>query len=279
MNRVAEVYASLRIEQVQSAEQAALVCELLGCDALVVPTVTAYDPYNPPKFGASLQLFRKPAGYGRPEHVDPRELSRAPRAGAERVAAARRPDVRAGGRHVRRRQRLGPRRRCSATPRAATTRSGRWAPKSISSSMDRYCGFVYHELIGELLESAMREDDDVKLTSERGLRHHGMSVWHVVTESFTGINVGARMSDMKTLSLVKGKQHFCFRYEVGRRRRCSTRWSKWSTGASFSFDWFDAAVAVPPARPAFGKRIEGVFAEESSVRRSGSHRSRPDHRR
>ena len=33
VNRVAEVYATLRIDRVQSAEQAAIVCDLLGCDA------------------------------------------------------------------------------------------------------------------------------------------------------------------------------------------------------------------------------------------------------
>src|SRR5256885_5949186 len=43
VNRVVEVYAGLGIEQVQSAEQASLVCDLLGCDALLVPTVTAFD--------------------------------------------------------------------------------------------------------------------------------------------------------------------------------------------------------------------------------------------
>src|SRR5262245_60854563 len=59
VNRVAEVYAALRISQVESEEQASVVCDLLGCDALLVPTITLYDPYNPPKLGASLQLFGK----------------------------------------------------------------------------------------------------------------------------------------------------------------------------------------------------------------------------
>jgi len=76
VNRVAEVFAGLEIDQVQSAEQAALVCDLLGCDALLVPTVTAYDPYDPPKLGASLHLFRKSGTYARPANVDPRELAR-----------------------------------------------------------------------------------------------------------------------------------------------------------------------------------------------------------
>src|SRR5258706_4662559 len=60
VNRVAEVYAALRIERVASAEQAALVCDLLQCDGLIVPAVTIFDAYNPPKFRCSLQPFVKP---------------------------------------------------------------------------------------------------------------------------------------------------------------------------------------------------------------------------
>ena len=33
VNRVAEVYASLKISQIESEEQAQVVCDLLGCDA------------------------------------------------------------------------------------------------------------------------------------------------------------------------------------------------------------------------------------------------------
>src|SRR4051794_34345956 len=40
VNRVVEVYASLKIAQLQSEEQAAVVCDLLGCDGLIVPTIT-----------------------------------------------------------------------------------------------------------------------------------------------------------------------------------------------------------------------------------------------
>jgi len=63
VNRVAQVYASLKLEKVDTAEQAAVVCDLLGCDGLIVPTVTDFDPYSPPKFGGSLQLFGKPRGF------------------------------------------------------------------------------------------------------------------------------------------------------------------------------------------------------------------------
>src|SRR3954470_24165940 len=43
VNRVAEVYAALRIDRVTSPAQAALVCDLLQVDGLVVPTVTIFD--------------------------------------------------------------------------------------------------------------------------------------------------------------------------------------------------------------------------------------------
>jgi hypothetical protein len=60
VDRVVEVYASLKIDKVESERQAYAVCDLLGCDGLIVPTITAYDPYDPPKLGASLQLFARP---------------------------------------------------------------------------------------------------------------------------------------------------------------------------------------------------------------------------
>src|SRR5438477_814095 len=74
VNRVVEVLAALRIEQIQSEEQAAIICNMLGCDAVCVPTITAYDPYDPPKMGASLHLFRRTNVLN--VGVDPRELVR-----------------------------------------------------------------------------------------------------------------------------------------------------------------------------------------------------------
>src|SRR5205807_4364353 len=53
VNRTVEVLVSLRLDRVQSEQQAAIVCDLLGCDGLIVPTIAVYDPYNPPKLGAS----------------------------------------------------------------------------------------------------------------------------------------------------------------------------------------------------------------------------------
>lgn len=75
VDRVVSVYAALGLIRVESVDQAALVCEQLGADALVVPTVTQWEPYNPPKMGASVQVFQR-GSYVRPRDVDPRELVR-----------------------------------------------------------------------------------------------------------------------------------------------------------------------------------------------------------
>jgi hypothetical protein len=149
VNRVAEVYASLRINQVQSDEQASIVCDLLGCDALVVPTVTLYDPYNPPKFGASLQLFGKPASYARTASVDPRELAR--QAAPEMIESL--PPT---GKFL---QSVG-----MFDASAGSTRDALWlyasgrndpigplGSKEYLVSMDRYCGFAYWSLTRDLL--------------------------------------------------------------------------------------------------------------------------------
>lgn len=151
VNRVAEVYASLRIEQVQSREQAAIVCDLLGADALLVPTVTAYDPYDPPKLGASLHLFGKPAGYDRPQNVDPRELSRRARPGPDESAP---PPPAAGFLQV-----VGMFDAANGSVREALFRYadgrsdpvGAYGRSAYLKDMDRYGAFVYHELIAELL--------------------------------------------------------------------------------------------------------------------------------
>ena len=150
VDRVAPVYVRLKIDRVQSQEQAALVCDLLGCDGLIVPTITAYDPYDPPKVGAALQLFTKPSSYSRPSSVDPRDLAR--RAQPEDLKSLPQSndfvqvvgmfDAANGTTH----QQL------------LDYAYGRYNPKSplrakeYEVSMDRYCGFVYRKLIEALLD-------------------------------------------------------------------------------------------------------------------------------
>ena len=149
VNRVVQVYASLRIDQVQSAEQAKLVCDVLGCDGLLVPTVTAYDPYDPPKLGVALQLFRR-SGFAKPENVSPHDL-------AKRAAPGKTQSLAPAPDFI---QTVGMFDAASGSVRQAVYdyAKGRSDPvgplgaKEYFVSMDRYSGFVYHTLIGEMLQ-------------------------------------------------------------------------------------------------------------------------------
>jgi hypothetical protein len=154
VNRVVEVYASLRIAQIQSEDQAKVVCDLLGCDALVVPTVTLYDPYNPPKFGASLQLFEK-SSFSRVQQVDARQLSREATPGPMQSLPAT-------GNFA---QAVGMFDASNGTTRHALFlyAEGRHDPvgplgsKEYLVSMDRYCGFAYSALIRDLVYRAGKQ--------------------------------------------------------------------------------------------------------------------------
>jgi hypothetical protein len=50
------------------------------------------------------------------------------------------------------------------------------------------------------------------------------------------------VSSMKTISLVKGNQHFCFRYEIGQEAKVLDALIELVNRRDLPFDWFDAAV-------------------------------------
>jgi hypothetical protein len=51
-----------------------------------------------------------------------------------------------------------------------------------------------------------------------------------------------RMGDMKTLSLVKGDQYYCFRYEIGQESKVLDALVEMVHKKQCNFDWFDAAI-------------------------------------
>lgn len=149
VNRVVEVYSSLRIVQVQSEQQASMVCELLGCDALLVPTVTAYDPYDPPKVGASLTLFRKGSVSAKPMHVDPRDLARQAAPTPNESLPARPGFIQAVGMFD---ASVGSiRYELSRYAAGRNDPAGPYRERQYMVEMDRFSGFAYYSLLEELL--------------------------------------------------------------------------------------------------------------------------------
>jgi hypothetical protein len=152
VDRVVEVYAAMRIGKVHSAREAQDVCRLLGCDGLVVPTVTAYDPYDPPKFGASIQLFVTPGSFQRLPKLDPRVLEQSPTA----VTLPVMPDANGNMAQVVEMYDASDgtvREAVKEYAKGRTDPNGPLGEDEIIVSMDRYCAFGYHELLGELLDN------------------------------------------------------------------------------------------------------------------------------
>jgi hypothetical protein len=152
VNRVVEVYAAMRIEKVESEDQAAVVCEQLGCDGLIVPSITIFDPYDPPKMGASLQLFGRAQALSRQVAVDPRQLSR-------QASGSEGEPLPAPGVFV---QSVGMFDSANGSVRDAVLQyaagrhdpAGPYQAREYFVDMDRYGGFVYHQLIAELLSNS-----------------------------------------------------------------------------------------------------------------------------
>jgi hypothetical protein len=149
VDRVVEVYVSLKIDKIQNEQQAYAICKALGCDGLVVPTVTAYDPYDPPKFGASLQLFTKPGTFGRMPKLDLHALEQS----ATTTALPPMPETHNMAQVVEIYDASDGtvRARVSAYSEGRTDPNGPLGVNEITESMDRYCAFGYHELLNELL--------------------------------------------------------------------------------------------------------------------------------
>jgi hypothetical protein len=152
VDRVIQVYSAMRIEQVQSPTQAAIICEALGCDALVVPTITAYDPYDPPKWGGALQMFRSGKSGG-PVNLDVRDLARSaamdpssippPPSDTGFVQAVGMFDAANGS----------VREALIGYARGRHDPVGPMGNREYFLSMDRFVGFALHTLIGDLLRA------------------------------------------------------------------------------------------------------------------------------
>lgn len=94
VNRVLLAMQRLGIQAVTTPQDARNLIVVLGVDGLVVGTITAWDPYQPPKLGLAIQLFSAdtiPAG----DSFDPDQARRA--TGETRIADTATPIAQAAG--------------------------------------------------------------------------------------------------------------------------------------------------------------------------------------
>lgn len=149
VNRVAQVYAGLGLRGIDSTEQAWAVCDALGVDALLLPTITAFDPYDPPKMAGSVQIFIRKS-VSRDGQIDPRTLSRRATGGpdvqpgpqnADFIQEAAMFDAAAGS----------TRERVTAYAKGRVDPAGALGEREFYLNMDRYAAFVWHALIEDAL--------------------------------------------------------------------------------------------------------------------------------
>jgi hypothetical protein len=69
---------------------------------------------------------------------------------------------------------------------------------------------------------------------------------------------------VKTLSLVKGNQHFCFRYEIGQESKVLDALIDLVNRRELPFDWFDAAVLSHQLGQHLAKELKGFLPKKAA---------------
>lgn len=78
-NRVLGAMRALGMQSVRTPGEARQLAAALGVDAIVVGTITAYDPYDPPTIGLTLGLYGSGTGAGAaPAALDARQVAASP---------------------------------------------------------------------------------------------------------------------------------------------------------------------------------------------------------
>lgn len=73
MNRTLAAMTAKGLRSIRSPREARILADALGVDGVIIGSVTAYDPYDPPKIGLSLGLFMREFDPAPP--FDPKQLS------------------------------------------------------------------------------------------------------------------------------------------------------------------------------------------------------------
>ena len=154
INRTINAMRELDLVSIETAAEARQLAGALGADAIIVGSVTAYDPYDPPSMGLTLALYLRSQRIQEPESrvFDPRVFQmRATDADAQLAADTTRPSSVGGG--------LYDARSHDVIARVQSYARGRVEPESphgwriYLASMGLYSEFVAHSAVEDLIES------------------------------------------------------------------------------------------------------------------------------
>lgn len=153
VNRTIAGMRARGLSALRTPADARLLAETLGADAIVIGSITAYDPYDPPKLGLALALYAKPRERGgQQDNLDPMQLQSAYSDEQMQVRAAREPmPVATVSEHL-----DGANHAVQAEIRMFAT--GRHDPKSAAGwravlmDMDRFTEFAAYATVSRLLD-------------------------------------------------------------------------------------------------------------------------------
>ena len=80
----------------------------------------------------------------------------------------------------------------------------------------------------------------------------------------TGNDSTAMTTTVRTLSLVKGQHHFCFRYETGQESKVLDALIELVNKRENSFDWFDAAVLSHQLGQHLAKELKAYLPKKAA---------------
>ena len=72
------------------------------------------------------------------------------------------------------------------------------------------------------------------------------------------------VTETRTLSLVKGAEHFCFRYEAGEEARVLDALVDMVNRRELPFDWFDAAVMSHQLGQHLAKELKAYLPKKAA---------------
>ena len=76
VNRTLEAMEAQKMSRIEHPAQARELLATLGADALVVGTISQYDPYDPPKLGVAIELYLDPRSQSAPPTLNVRRLTK-----------------------------------------------------------------------------------------------------------------------------------------------------------------------------------------------------------
>ena len=159
VNRVLESFAANRMNDITSVNEAEQIMRTLGADGLIIGTITAWDPYDPPKIGVAMDLYKRRAQQA--TAINTRKLTRAASSNdLPNLIVHEKPVAQAGTYFDAANGNVRQNLTAYAYGRAPQDSPAGW--RKYLLSIDLYSEFVAHELARELFSSEWQ-----RLTIER----------------------------------------------------------------------------------------------------------------